>query len=755
MRCVVLAAMLSLAAPAFAGFASTESFLPAVGRIPGKFGAQFYTTIWATNLTGATVHFKFEFLKQGQANTSPASFADTLAAGQTKVYENVVETKLGLNNDLGAARVTADGEVLVAERIYNQNPGDDLDKTEGLFFAGVPKGFSISLGQSASIQGIDQGGAEDFRYNFALVETGGASTTVHVVLYDGSGAQLGAKDYTLHPYEQIQPNVDDLAANLATTNARITATVTAGAGSVLLAGAQLANVSQDSSGFEMSFRDTLLGGGGGSGVTSLNSLTGALTLTPGSGISITPSGSSIQIAYTGGGGSGITSVTHDASLAGAGTGGSPLAIANGQVVRSLNGLRDAVTLSAGSNVTITPSGQTLTIAASGGGGGGLTLPFTGSASAPGAGVFSIQNSASTGVGVQGTGSAAGIAGSSQTGAGVAGSTADGAGPGVDGGSTIFDAIGVRGRSSTVGVFGALDNSPPVASAGVEGMAQTANGVYGQSDSADAVYGLSNSASGVKGHGNGHGAGIYGENSSTNASTGGHPGSGVYGYAGDGPGVVGQSANNYGVEGDAGQANKAGVYGTNSSSGTGVTGYSHNGYGVYGFSDTSDAGYFGGNVTVAGNLTKGSGSFKIDHPLDPADKYLYHSFVESPDMKNIYDGVATLDESGNAVVSLPDWFEALNRDFRYQLTSIGTPQPGLYIAREVENNAFAISGGTAGARVSWQVTGIRHDAYADAHRIPIEEGKKPEERGRYLHPELFGHAGEAPIGAPRAAAEDQR
>ena len=85
-KSLAAAAILSLAAPVFAGFASTETFLPAVGRIPGKFGAQFYTTIWATNLTGGTVHFTFEFLRQGQANTSPASFSDTLSPGQTKVY---------------------------------------------------------------------------------------------------------------------------------------------------------------------------------------------------------------------------------------------------------------------------------------------------------------------------------------------------------------------------------------------------------------------------------------------------------------------------------------------------------------------------------------------------------------------------------------------------------------------------------------------------------------------------------------------
>jgi len=403
--CHLLALLLplTLAAPLFGGFASTETYLPAVGRITGKFGAQFYTTIWATNLTGGTVHFTFAFLKQGQANTSPATFADSLAPGETKVYENVVETKLGLVDDLGAARVTSDGEILVSERIYDQAPDDDLGKTVGLFFAGVPKGFSISLGQSASIQGIDQGGAEDFRYNFALVETGGASATAHVVLYDGNGTALGSKDYILQAYEQIQPNVDDLSANLATTNARITATVTAGAGSVLLAGAQLANTSQDSSGFEMSFRDDLLGGGGGGG---------------------------------------LSAVSHDGTLVGNGTGGSLLGINPAAVVTSVDGLHGAVTLSAGSNVTITPTGQTLTIAASGGGGGGgLTLPYSNSIASSqtafvvfntggggalegnvsGSGAIGVYGNSVLGSGVYGTsGSGYGVTGSSGTGGGVQG-----------------------------------------------------------------------------------------------------------------------------------------------------------------------------------------------------------------------------------------------------------------------------------------------------------------------------------------------
>ena len=88
------------------------------------------------------------------------------------------------------------------------------------------------------------------------------------------------------------------------------------------------------------------------------------------------------------------------------------------------------------------------------------------------------------------------------------------------------------------------------------------------------------------------------------------------------------------------------------------------------------------MKITGNLEKAGGSFKIDHPLDPANKYLCHSFVESPDMKNVYDGIVVLDRKGKAEIELPDWFGALNKDFRYQLTAIGAPGPNLYIAEEI-------------------------------------------------------------------------
>jgi len=155
-----------------------------------------------------------------------------------------------------------------------------------------------------------------------------------------------------------------------------------------------------------------------------------------------------------------------------------------------------------------------------------------------------------------------------------------------------------------------------------------------------------------------------------------------------------------------------------------------------------AGKFEGDVDVEGTLSKSAGSFKIDHPLDPENKYLSHSFVESPDMMNVYNGNAVLDERGEVWIELPTYFEALNSDFRYQLTALGRPGPELYVAEEIRANRFRIAGGSPGQRVSWQVTGVRQDAYARQNRIPIEQDKPATERGRYRSPSAFTKPGES-------------
>jgi hypothetical protein len=374
--------------------------------------------------------------------------------------------------------------------------------------------------------------------------------------------------------------------------------------------------------------------------------------------------------------------------------------------------------------------------------------------------------AGTGLRVQNTSQTAGTMGlrgdsTAASGAtyGVYGSNSSPQGVGVYGISTHSGQFGVGIR----GISGALNGS------GVQGQSTRTTGeVTGisgfiNSDEGQAVLGFSNSLTG-------NGVGVSGSGNGDNSI-------GVYGGAGNGPygtfgwtaaddatGVGGWNQSStgatrgvsglvYSVDGIALLGTSTATTGTTnglyatvaSTTGRAVEGWATAGsglnYGVYGRTSSAAgyAGWFQGRVHVNGTLSKSAGSFKIDHPLDPENRTLSHSFVESPDMKNVYDGLVTTDAAGYATVALPDWFEALNRDFRYQLTVIdgGDGFVLAKVAREIEGNRFVVRTSVANVKVSWQVTGIRRDAYAERHRIPVEEWKNDDERGRYLNPEAFG------------------
>ena len=301
------------------------------------------------------------------------------------------------------------------------------------------------------------------------------------------------------------------------------------------------------------------------------------------------------------------------------------------------------------------------------------------------------------------------------------------------------------NTNTAGVnFGVWGQSNGAQGTGVYGLhsagAGTAPGVYGQTNStaseAVGVLGVVVSTSpgsysaAVRGINNGtsdDGIGVWGSQAGS--------GWGVYGQAtGGGIGVHGQAfgSGGTGVYGTAPDSGGIGVYGTAPDSG---------GIGVYGGTSSGSgyAGYFYGNVYVFGNFAAtGTKSFRIDHPLDPANRYLYHFAVESPEVRNMYEGVVTLDANGEAVVTLPAYFSTLNTGpFRYQLTAIGAPMPNLYIAEEIQGNSFKIAGGVPGKKVSWEVTAVRNDPYVRDHPVQAEVDKPAGERGTYLYPEGYG------------------
>jgi hypothetical protein len=285
---------------------------------------------------------------------------------------------------------------------------------------------------------------------------------------------------------------------------------------------------------------------------------------------------------------------------------------------------------------------------------------------------------------------------------------------------VFGTAGVVATGGIAGAGGGIGGSGLVGTGG-EGDAPSSGGGIGVEGYAG---GGAVGSLGVVGYGSNGGTGVMGVGAE--GYDGGGGGAGLWGTGGigfngkyylptGGAGVVAYGAGTDGLP----ESDGDGIYATNPDGGTASTG----GY----------AGYFSGDINVTGAIYAGTKDFKIDHPMDPANKYLLHSSVESSEMMNIYTGNATLDGSGEAIVQLPTWFEAVNGDFRYQLTSIGAPGPGLYIAQKISGNRFKIAGGSGGSEVSWQVTAVRHDAYAKAHPLIVEQEKSARERGYYIHP----------------------
>lgn len=180
----------------------------------------------------------------------------------------------------------------------------------------------------------------------------------------------------------------------------------------------------------------------------------------------------------------------------------------------------------------------------------------------------------------------------------------------------------------------------------------------------------------------------------------------------------------------------------SPSGIGVYGLSTSSYGVFGQSSTYYAGYFSGNVHVTGSLSKGGGSFVIDHPLDPENKLLRHNFVESPENLLIYRGKAELNGKGEALVELPDYFKSLTKEDEASIHLTPVGKPFLTGAEWNSDYSAIIIYGDDNREVFWEVLADRDDPVIHQLGRPVEEEKGGNrtlcERGKLLYPEAYGY-----------------
>ena len=254
---VITAIVAALAAPAsFAVAPATDLYLPSVGHAqgacPGGVCSQWRTDVWIYNpATTGSVTVTVSFLRRDTENTSPATQAVVVAAGEVKELADIIATTFGLDGVYGALRFTAASEVVVTGRIYDANVQTNKGTgTAGQFFAGLPATLAIGNGEKTTIIGLAQDSGSVWRTNFGFVETSGASATVEVKRLDGVGTVLATKSYNLRARESRQFAITDIGGALG-TNQQLLATVTGGSGRVIAFASRLDNRTGDPSTVEM------------------------------------------------------------------------------------------------------------------------------------------------------------------------------------------------------------------------------------------------------------------------------------------------------------------------------------------------------------------------------------------------------------------------------------------------------------------------------------------------------------------------
>lgn len=342
--------------------------------------------------------------------------------------------------------------------------------------------------------------------------------------------------------------------------------------------------------------------------------------------------------------------------------------------------------------------------------------FTVDALAGTSGMGAVGN---TGYGVFGLGAFSGVGGESPI--------DDPASSGAIGFGSAADATGVIGMGGNFATITTLIWNGNNAGSGLVGNGRL-NGAYARADAVGGV-GVVGTADGETGNG---GVGVFG-------TATGNDGIGLFARANDlnaigtyteslgsgGTGVLALAE----AQGNAASAQEDAVFaqvqGVGNSPAAGVTGVDA----VGGANSVA--------IFAAGDfLATGAKAFVIDHPLDPQNKLLRHYCHEGNEPLNIYAGSVTTDATGEAVVSFPAYVGAVNADFRYQLTVVGSFSRAM-VKTTFQNDQFVIATEDPNVEVQWMLIGRRNDPYVQQFLKPVEQTKPTAWQGKYLNPKAYG------------------
>jgi hypothetical protein len=234
-----LVALVLIARPLVAGYASRDLVLPIAGRTLSGGGQLFLTTVWITNVAPSPAKLTLSFLQAGRMNQTPHRMLIEIGPGATRVFDPLDASVMGTSTATGALRIQSSADVAASARV---STGDVATS-----YAGVPTRFAIGNGQSTVVHGFDA----QSRYKLYVVETTGEPLAYSVIVSDASGRICGEKRLFIDRLEQRSIDLSELFPKQDSQMIRITGTN--GSGKIVVMGLQMMPGHPDANAFEMSF----------------------------------------------------------------------------------------------------------------------------------------------------------------------------------------------------------------------------------------------------------------------------------------------------------------------------------------------------------------------------------------------------------------------------------------------------------------------------------------------------------------------
>src|SRR5258708_177623 len=250
-RSLLLLTCLALALPLSAAYSGRDLVLPVTGSSAGAGGRLFDTALWVTNLSSRhPAEVTLAFYQSGQTNRSPRTIALRIGPGQTWVTDTIGGALTG-GASMGSIRVQSTQDVIASARTYSRLVGETNAAAVASAFAAIPTQFAIGNSAETTLQGLSPA---DSRYKVYLVEVTGQPLAVTLQLLDPAGSMVAEYRRYLTPHIHIAPDLHETFGGKLPTHALLRIAGTNGEGRVVVAGAQIASLSQDASAYEMTFR---------------------------------------------------------------------------------------------------------------------------------------------------------------------------------------------------------------------------------------------------------------------------------------------------------------------------------------------------------------------------------------------------------------------------------------------------------------------------------------------------------------------